>query len=120
MKETQQEINNFLLEKNINEASISRLIAANPKSKLSDDKERCPRCYSDKIRRNSVEWTNTAYGSGYGDEIAALDGISGRATYKDEVVCNVCGKWLADPNNEKGKSIWRTLWDIITDNPLGI
>lgn len=77
------------------------MISENPKSKLNDDKERCSRCYSDKIRKDKVEWTDTVHKSGYSDEIVVLDGLVGRATYKDEVICNVCGLWLSDPKMKK-------------------
>lgn len=120
LKNTQSEIKEYLTERNLNESKIDRLISENPKSKLNDDNERCTRCYSDKIRKDKVEWTDTAYKSGYADEIAALDGLGGRATYKNEVICNVCGLWLSDPNNEKGKTVWRKIWDVLSDNPLGI
>ncbi len=120
MNPTQLEIKDYLIERNLTKSKIDQLISENSKSKLNDEKERCPRCYSDKIRKDKVEWTDTAQKSGYSDEIATLDGLSGRATYKDQVICNVCGFWLSDPNNEKGKSTWNSIWDFINDNPLGI
>ncbi|WP_411895218.1 hypothetical protein [Winogradskyella sp. A2] len=120
MKETQSDIKEYLAERNLTETKIDQLISENPKSKLKDDKKRCPRCYSDKIRKDKVEWTDTAVKSGYSDEIASLDGLTGRATFVENEICNVCGIWISDPNNEKGKSIWRTIWNYLTDNPLGL
>ena len=70
MKVTQMEIKEYLVERNLNESKIDRLISENPKSKLNDDRERCPRCYSDKIRKDKVEWTNTSGGIGIEDEVA--------------------------------------------------
>jgi len=117
MKDTQLEIKQFLAEKNITESKIDRLIADNPKAKLTDEKTRCPRCFSDKIRHDKVECTNTGGGIGIGDEVATWDGIGGRTTYKNEVICNVCGFWLADPNQEKplptSKIVLFGLWDFI-------
>ena len=117
MKVTRKIISDFLLEKNLTERKIDRLISENPKSKLTDGKERCPRCYSDKIRKDKVEWTNTGGGIGIDDEVATWDGVGGRATYKNEVICNVCGFWLEDPNQEKpltpSKKIFYGIWDFI-------
>ncbi|PQJ21249.1 hypothetical protein [Tenacibaculum sp. SG-28] len=117
MKETQSEIKEYLIERNLNESKIDRLISKNPKSKLNDDRVRCPRCYSDKLLKNKVEWTNTGGGIGIGDEVATWDGIGGRATYKYEVICNVCGNWLEDPNQEKplptSKKIFHGIWDFV-------
>ncbi len=117
MKDTQSEIKEYLVERNLNESKIDQLILTNPKSKLNDERERCPRCYSDKIRKDEVEWTNTSGGIGVGDEVAAWDGIGGRATYKEEVICNVCGNWLEDPNQEKplptSKKILYGIWDFV-------
>ena len=101
MKQTQEIISEFLITRSLSESQINRLISENPKSKLKDGKERCPRCYSSKIRKDAVEWTNTGGGIGIEDDVATLDGLDGRATYKNEVICNVCGFWLVDPNQEK-------------------
>lgn len=117
MKDTQSEKKEYLVERNLNESKIDRLILENPKSKLNDDRKRCPRCYSDKIRKDKVEWTNTGGGIGIGDEVATWDGIGGRATYKNEIICNVCGYWLEDPNQEKSlptsKKILYGIWDFL-------
>ena len=117
MKVTQSRIKEYLAERNLNESKIDKLISENPKSKLNDEKRRCERCYSEKIRSNKVEWTNTGGGIGLKDEIATWDAIGGRATYKDEVICNVCGFWLEDPNQEKplptSKKILNGIWEFI-------
>ena len=118
MKETQEIISDYLLERNFSDSKIEDLIANNPKAKFKHLADRCPRCYSNNFRKNKVEWTNTVNDIGPEDEIATLDGIGGRATYKDEVVCNVCGYWLKDPNSEKPKSfrskVARYFGDVIT------
>lgn len=119
MKITQSKINEYLIERNLNKSKIERLISENPKSKLEDSLERCPRCYSDKIRKNKVEWTNTDGGIGLADEIAIADGIEGKATYKNEIICDVCDFWLKDPNNEKPvsfpKRIIKGIWESISN-----
>lgn len=103
MKETQSEIKKYITERGINETQIDKLISANPKRETKNGKVICPRCYSDKIRTEKVEWTKNAGQIGYEDEIASLDGLSGKATYKNQVICNVCGIWIEDPNFEKKK-----------------
>ena len=82
---------------------LTNLLKKNSKKDLNDGKEKCPRCFSDKIRKDTVEWTNTATGFGIDKDIATLDGMVGKATYKDEIKCNVCGYWINDPNDEKPK-----------------
>lgn len=117
MKATQTEIEKYLNQRNFEKSKIEQLILGNPTSKLEDDKQRCPRCYSDKIRKDEVEWTNTGGGIGIDDEVATWDGVSGRATYKNEVICNVCGFWLEDPNQEKplptSKKVLYGIWDFV-------
>ena len=118
MKSTQFKIKEILIERNLNESKIDQLILENPKSKLNDNKERCTRCYTDKIRKDRVEWTNTSGGIGFEDEIAISDGIKGVATYKEEIICNICGFWIKDPNQEKEKSTLNEMiykvWNYIT------
>lgn len=118
MKVTKSKINDYLVERNLNKSKIEQLISENPKSKLEDDLKRCPRCYSDKIRKNKVEWTNTNSGIGLEDEIAIADGIEGKATYKYELICDVCDLWLEDPNEEKtnpiSNKIMNGIWNIIS------
>ena len=117
MKPTREIISEYLLKRNLSASKIDHLIANNPKSKLNDERERCPRCYSDKIRKDKVEWTNTGGGIGLDDEIATWDGVGGRVTYKNEVICNVCGYWLIDPNQEKPlptkRKVLYGIWDFL-------
>ncbi|AWH74778.1 hypothetical protein DCS32_11600 [Dokdonia sp. Dokd-P16] len=111
MKETQSEIKEYLAERNMSESKIEKLTFEDRRDKFKDNRIRCSRCQSTKIRMEKVEWTNTT------DEfdISALDSLSGKATYKDKIICNVCGLWLTDPNNEKGKSIWNSIWNYISE-----
>ena len=115
LKETQEKINVFLADRGISEEKLELLIAQNPDSKLQDERERCPRCYSDKLRRDKVEWNKTAARKGLEDEAASLDGFIDRATYKEQVICNVCGFWLKDPNQEKNRPWWQNMTDFLAD-----
>ncbi|SFS81328.1 hypothetical protein [Lutibacter maritimus] len=110
LKNSQENIEKILFKRGLTKYRIEQLIKNNPKSKLADGKERCPRCYSDKIRNDKVELTNTSSGFGLSDKIATYDGMIGKATYKDEIICNVCGFWLKDPNEEKPKSLKTNLF----------
>ncbi len=100
LSKTQNEINLYIFKRHLTKQNIKELIEQNPKSKLNDDKERCPRCYSDKIRKDNVLWTETA-----DSKISMWDSVGGKVVYKDEVICNVCGFWLEDPNKEKNRTL---------------
>ncbi len=113
--ETQEKISQFLIERGLTGEVIEQLIDENPAEKLSDGRKRCPRCYSDKLRSDKVEWRMTAGRKGLEDEAASIDGIIGRATYKERVICNVCGYWVKDPNQEKNKPWWQTATDFLVD-----
>ncbi|REE78705.1 hypothetical protein BX611_3036 [Lutibacter oceani] len=103
LKNSQENINQILFKRGLTKSRIKNLIENNPKSKLDDNKERCPRCYSDKIRKDKVEYTNESNGGSLGIAITAYNATNGKVPYKNEVICNVCGFWLKDPNNEKPK-----------------
>lgn len=116
MPDTQSEIRKYIADKGMTEQRIENLIATNPKRETKNGKVRCPRCSSDKIRTEKIEWTDTKKRAHFGDEIATLDGIDGKATYKDQVVCNVCEFWIKNPNFEKKKkSFWHYIADGIFD-----
>jgi len=117
MPKTQSEIKKFISDKGLNEQRIEQLIAINPKRESVDGKIRCPRCSTDKVRTEKVEWTDTENQAGFADEIAVIDGFSGKATYKDQVICNVCGFWIKDPNFEKRK---KPFWHYIADGIFNI
>ena len=105
LKNTQENINRILFKRGLTKSKIENLIDNNPKSKLNDNKERCPRCYSDKIRKNKVEFDNDSRGGSLVILTATYKSMSDKVSYKNEVICNVCGFWLKDPNNEKPKMI---------------
>src|SRR5690606_4651347 len=116
MPQTQSEIKKYISNKGLTEKRIDELIATNPKRETKEGKIRCPRCSTDKIRTEKVEWTDTENRAGFADEIATLDGLNGKATYKDQVICNVCGFWIKDPNFErKKKPFWHYIADGIFD-----
>lgn len=118
MVATQVVIKEYLKKREISEDRIEILIAENLKRKIIDDKERCPKCHSDKLRTEKVEWTKTINQFSGNDEIASLDGFVGKVTYKDEVECNVCGFILKDPNQKNYKK--RTFTQKISDYALSI
>lgn len=117
MPDTQSEIGKYIADKGLTEQRIEKLIATNPKRESENREIRCPRCSSDKIRTEKVEWTDTVNRAGFADEIAALDGLNGKATYDDQVICNVCGFWIKDPNFEKKK---KSFWHYISDGIFNV
>ena len=74
----------------LQQAYISRL--------EKDDTLRCPRCYTTKISVDQVEFWNTYNRKGIADDIAVMDGLSGRGTTQDKLTCIVCDYVLHDPN----------------------
>jgi hypothetical protein len=118
MIETQDVIKEYLKKREITEDRIEILIAENLKRKIIDNKERCPKCFSDKLRIEKVEWTKTIDKFSGDDEIASLDGTIGKVTYIDEVECNVCGFILKDPNQKNYKK--RTITQKISDYILSM
>ncbi|RFN59332.1 hypothetical protein DZ858_04495 [Marixanthomonas ophiurae] len=114
MPETQLKIKKHLLKQGFTEERINQLIAINPKKEEKKGKMRCPRCSSDKIRTEKVEWTDTTNKIGYEDEIASMDGLTVKVTSKNQVICNVCEYWIEDPNSEKtNKSLWYHIYDTV-------
>lgn len=117
MKETQLEIKKYLDEKNFDEEKINRFLS-NDNNFAKGDLNSCPRCGSNKIRKDDVEWTATAFNRGYSDEFATMEGMAGKKSIKQNVICNVCGYWLSDPNHEKGQSIWNKILNFLFDRPF--
>ena len=105
LKNSQKNIDRILFKRGLTKSKIENLIDNNPKSKLNDNKERCPRCYSDKIRKDKVEFNNDSIGGSLVIVSATYKAMTNKVSYKNEVICNVCGFWLKDPNNEKPKMI---------------
>ena len=118
MLETQDVIKEYLKKREITEDRIEILLSENFNRKIIDNKERCPKCYSDKLRIEKVEWTKTIDKFSGDDEIASLDGFDGKVTYKDEVECNVCGFIIKDPNQKNYKK--RTITQKISDYVLSM
>ena len=116
--ETQDVIKEYLIKRKITEDRIELLIAENIKRKIIDNKERCPKCHSDKLRIEKAEWTKTINQFSGDDEIASIDGFVGKVTYKDEVECNVCGFIIKDPNQKNYKK--RTITQKISDCALSM
>ena len=97
--ETQTEIKNYLLEKNLSEDKIEKRISTNPK-KSSKRKIRCKRCSSDKIDSKKIEFKNDAH----------------KIVKKDKFTCKVCGNNFEKSGTEKNKkSIWSNIADSIFD-----
>lgn len=66
--------------------------------------EKCPRCYTNKIRRDSIKWQIPIFHAGAEDEYASLYEIqTGKDYMKEKITCNVCGYVLKDPNNRSFK-----------------
>jgi hypothetical protein len=59
----------------------------------------CPRCTSTKIAADQVEYWNTNKRNGLSDEVAILDSLNGKQTYKQKLTCMVCDYVLFDPND---------------------
>ena len=118
LPETQKEIKHYLKSRGIDETRMNQLVQEEFSNNSKSKKLICPKCSSDKLRIESVEWTNTTGRIDYQDEIAALNGLQNKVAYKKQIICNVCGYWLKDPNQEKPKSwinkIWNYLWEVIS------
>ena len=118
LKETSEFVLTYLNKRGITERKAKILIEEINKKKIEAQDFRCPRCKSKKIRQEEVEWTNTAYQTGIADEVAIIDGVYlNKTTYKKQEVCNICGYWISDPNNEKPqkRSFLEKLLNIILD-----
>lgn len=122
LPETQNSIKDYLLNRGLTKNEIDNLLLKTKEMTLSDNQERCPRCKSRKLITERVEWTETAFKAGYSDEVASYDGLFGKATYKDQIVCEVCGLFIKDPNKESSskETIWKRLYDFLFDKPFGL
>ncbi len=115
-KYTQDDIKEFLKIKNFSEEKINSLIPSGRYAENNQTKQ-CPQCGSKKLLINNVQWTETYGKIGWEDDKAVAKGFSGKITYKDEVICNVCDYWLQDPNGRgpnagkklRGWSFWNLL-----------
>ena len=110
LEETKQSVQEYIKQRNLTETKINQLIKDVNKKNYNDNDKRCPRCKSLKTRTQEVElWRTNQYSP------EAHDGLIGKATYKDEVVCNVCGYWIKDPNLTKPQkpTFWNKLWSVL-------
>lgn len=82
-------IDTYLKEKNLNEAKVSKLVKT--KISMDDDRQRCPRCLSDKLNKTRVEKKSTS-------RVQALDSLIGKVEFLEKIDCQVCGKNIVDPN----------------------
>lgn len=108
----QQEINDYLITRKFTEEKINQLISINPAVTLTDNKDRCPRCFSDKLIKESVEKVNTS-------RIEALDILTGKNPYAEKIVCSVCDYVIVDPNNDKGFFRIGEIWQLLIKKILG-
>ena len=83
------------------------------KLNLRTTKERCPRCFSDKLREEKVEWMETSNGFSFSKESISLKKFAGEAHYKTKKSCNVCGYGVTDPNYQKRKPIIKKIAEYI-------
>ena len=119
LRDTQTKIKDFIFNKrNLNQKTLDELIIKNSSSKLNDNIKRCPRCKTDKVRTDKVDWAIPLFRAGAEDEYAMLHEIqTGHPYLKDKDTCNVCGFVLYDPNNEK-RPFYKKLADLFLDNPM--
>ena len=119
-KVTREQIDEFLRMKNFSQEKIDSLITVG-RYALNSQKKKCPQCGSNKLLINNVQWTENYGKIGWEDEQSVIDGFTGKATFKDEIICNVCDYWLQDPNGRspratkslRGFSFWNLLDWII-------
>ena len=123
--ETQEKISTYILNvRGLKINSIDTLIENHSSKEINDQKERCPRCKTDKLRTDKVNWAIPLFHAGAEDELAMLYEIkTGKTYFKDKITCDVCGFLIEDPNNRTLKEkvfgvlfdswIWTGLKNII-------
>ncbi len=95
---------------------VEELIEKSKKKVYNDFKERCPRCKTEKIRTDMVDWAIPLYHAGAEDEMAALYEIRTGKTYMTaKITCNVCGHIITDPNN---RTLKEKILGVLFDNPM--
>ena len=104
MPKTQLEIKKHLSKKGINNLKIEELISTNKIKPLQNGKEQCPRCFTDKLNIQKVELTNFGNHTIIENNIEFYDSLNGEPKYKSQIICNVCGFWVNDPNGQKPNS----------------
>jgi hypothetical protein len=116
---TQEKVRDYIFRRrNLTPENLKILLEQKTNPVISDEKLRCPRCKSDKLRNESVNWSIPAFKAGAEDEYATLHEIYTGETYrKDMITCNVCALVVYDPNNEK-RPFYKRITDYLLDNPL--
>lgn len=100
--DTQKQIKVYLRERNLTKARISTLIAMNENSKaVQDQKERCPRCKSDKICSSQEPCTEDQVWLTYADIMNDDQPALGARLSKTSVECKVCAYPLSEESTPK-------------------
>ncbi len=94
-KDAQKVIEDYLVEKNISEAKINELISSH--KEINDGKDRCPRCFSEKLLKTKVEIQSIS-------KIETGKSLQGNPTLIDKIDCKVCGLNIIDPNKESNNT----------------
>lgn len=111
MKGTRDSILQYMLSRELTPEKIELLIQKTSNTDFPNDVERCQRCKSSKLRTDNVEYYNTAAGT-FANDAAAIDGLTGKATYKNQIICEICDLHISDPNYERGSNnstIWKKI-----------
>ena len=88
---TQKEIRLYLRERNLNKTKIQILIQMNENSKQHrDDKERCPRCNSDKLRVITEHCISNPVWLSYKDIMNNDQPALGTRLSNTQIECKVC------------------------------
>jgi|688.fasta_scaffold1059156_1 hypothetical protein len=98
--QTIQSIKKYIHSRGLTESKINELIELTNQTVFPDYHSRCPRCKSNKIRTENIEYSNTTSS----DTATILDGMNGTISARIRQICNVCEYYISDPNNESSKS----------------
>lgn len=115
---TQAKIKNYIFAtRKLNQNILDKLIIQNADRIMVDNGAYCPRCKTNKLRTDQVDWIIPVLKSGAEDEQAMqLEIQNGQRYQKSKTSCNVCGYILHDPNTEK-KPFYKKLTDYFFDSP---
>ena len=104
VKSTQEKLRSYIKSRSLNEQKRNALIERWEFVEIDSNTKHCPRCTSRKIQSQQVE--------SYNSRASSIDGMAGKATYATKEVCDVCGYWISDPNDEQrgADSLWKTLF----------
>ena len=100
--DTQKKIKVYLQERNLTKARIDTLIAINENSKATgDQKERCPRCKSDKLCSSQESCSEDQIWLSYEDIMNDDQPALGAQLSKTSVECKVCDYPVSEENTPK-------------------